>query len=360
MKKKHLKPRTQPFIFTGLWITIWLLGFLGAFQETSLIAAQAEPGAISTIAWKPDGSQLAVGYSDGTLEIRDGQSGTLEQTLVGHTSYITALAWHPTANQLLSGAEGEIFLWDLSTGVSFDLRDSYSTLTTIVRGVSWSADGSQIFASEGSYFLTWDVQTLPPQFQSEQRNQHPIYSFVWNHNRSRVATISLGFVTLRDAGTFSEPEGTIDKGGIGAIAWSPDGNQLVTGDWVGSIKIWDVSSSDFQLERELQPALYDTAEYPQTNIQALQFNAAGTEVYSVAGDGTFVRWDADSGEVLATTHLTAPIYEAVFSPDGTRLAYGGESGVLELVPVHPLLEAEAGAVSAIAWKPDGSPQPTNY
>jgi len=135
----------------------------------------------------------------------------------------------------------------------------------------------------------------------------------------------------------------IDKGGIGSAAWSPNGNQLVTGDWVSSIKIWDVSSSEFQLERELQPALYDRSEYPQTDIKALQFDATGTEVYSVAGDGAFIRWNADSGEVLATAHLTAPIYKAAFSPDGTRLAYGGESGGLEIVPVHQLLEADAGA-----------------
>jgi len=62
VNKKHLKPRTQPFLFTGLWITIWLLGSLGAFQETRLIAAQTEPRTVSAIAWKPDGSPQPTNY----------------------------------------------------------------------------------------------------------------------------------------------------------------------------------------------------------------------------------------------------------------------------------------------------------
>lgn len=306
------------------------------------LPTKTEQGTVSKIAWKPDGSQLAVGYSDGTLEIRDAESGALEQTLTGHTSTITALSWHPTTNQLLSsGAEDELFLWVLDTGFYYDLQESYRPVG-LIRSMSWNADGSQIFASKDTHLLIWDAQPVLPQFQSQQWNEYGIYSFAWNASQSRVATVSVGFVLVRNAATFFEwqPQDMIDNGGAGSAAWSPDGDRLVTGDWISSINIWDVSSGDFRLERQLQPALYDSPEYPQTNIQALQFNPTGTEVYSVAGDGTYIRWDASTGDILASAKLTAPINAAAFSPDGAQLAYGGTSGNLDIVHIPLQITAQ--------------------
>ena len=69
-----------------------------------------------------------------------------------------------------------------------------------------------------------------------------------------------------------------------------------------------------------------------TPVRALHFSSDGSQLSSIAADGTFRTWDTSSGTILQTEQLdTAPIFAAAWSPDGTALAYGGSEGVVILV-----------------------------
>jgi WD40 repeat protein len=86
-----------------------------------------------------------------------------------------------------------------------------------------------------------------------------------------------------------------------------------------------------------------------STIQSIVFSSDGTRLTSVSADGTLRTWNADAGQVVDTSQLAgAPIYAAEFSPDGTRLAYGGESGTLEIIATLTLTPgAEPGRMSRI-------------
>lgn len=169
----------------------------------SLVSATASLARhVSQIAWKPDGSALAVGYSDGMLEIRNGSTGELQQTLIGHSNYITTLAWHPTANELLSGSDGQLFLWNLSTHESLDFQSIYDLTYSPVDRITWNEDGSRIFVSSDISLLIWDASTSPPQFVSQKRYVGRMYDVAWSPDWSQVATHLLGDVILLDPVTF--------------------------------------------------------------------------------------------------------------------------------------------------------------
>jgi WD40 repeat protein len=143
-------------------------------------------------------------------------------------------------------------------------------------------------------------------------------------------------VILRDPLTYEYLE-QVEDGGNGTLAWSPDGQWLAASDWVGGIRMWNVSAGTFQQERIIQPAIYEIPDQPAIPIVVLQFNQTGTELLSVSSNGIFTGFDANTGNILQTRQLSeAPIYAASFSPDGALLAYGSEQGTLEILSIAAL------------------------
>lgn len=150
----------------------------------------------------------------------------------------------------------------------------------------------------------------------------------------------------RDPGAFALRE--FSNYPIG-VAFSPDGDQLATGDAAGMVKIFDSRTGG--LVQELKG-------HSQA-VWTVAWNPAGTRLASGGNDATARIWDVATGtEIRQLTGHTNRVSDVVWSPDGTQLAtvsldatvktWNAETG-------NPLrtMTGHTGEIRGVDWSSDG-------
>ena len=68
---------------------------------------------MTSVAWSPDGSQLASASGDKTVRIWDASTGQEVSQLQGHSDCVWSVAWSPDGSQLASAsADKTVLIWD--------------------------------------------------------------------------------------------------------------------------------------------------------------------------------------------------------------------------------------------------------
>ena len=95
-------------------------------------------GGVCSVVWSPDGTRIASGGSDKTVQVWDAATGKNLLTYAEHTDRVAGVAWSPDSKRIASGSwDGTVQVWDVATGVSlFGDHRPYMVLA-----VAWSPDG---------------------------------------------------------------------------------------------------------------------------------------------------------------------------------------------------------------------------
>jgi WD40 repeat protein len=133
-----------------------------------------------------------------------------------------------------------------------------------------------------------------------------------------------------------------------AMALSPGGKTVVTGNMDGAVKLWNVDTGK---------VIKKWTEHICTgSVRSVYWSPDGGRVVSGSEDGMFSVWDIESGETIIGPINAGEFMNAVcYSPDGKMIATGGHGLKIWNANSGELLKTLEGGVdvTCLAWTSDG-------
>jgi WD40 repeat protein len=324
------------------------------------------------LAFSPDGTRLAMGTIEGVLEVWDTRAGEKIQTFKGHFGGVRALVFSPDGKRLATGgADGTLRVWDLigqrdtlsipnpdgalgfpdlsPDGRTLMYRYSrndgvrlWDTTTGQPRGgpirlaktlihSAWSAHGERLYLVDGTNTITViDVASanVVRTFQIDADQDQLRFAFSPDekccaHSSGPGAKV-IKVRNFRTGAHLHTLKGLDER--VHDLVFSPDGSRLLAADVGGTLKIWELATG-----REVA-----ATKIGGIYMNGIEFSPDGKRVAVVGNLSRLLSGEArildaeNLREVWSLRGHTLNVTDAVFSPDGERLATSSADRTIRL------------------------------
>jgi len=263
---------------------------------------------VLAVSFRPDGTQLASGSSDGTVRVWDVASGA-EVAVLEPSFEVVSVAYRPDGARLAAASrDDKVYIWDAETGAEL----LAITLPDLANAIAYSPDGARIASAHVDGMVrVWDADT-----------------------GAAVATLEGHESTVR------------------SVAYSPDGRLIASGGEDSSAIVWDAATGAQRFQMPHPDWVRSVAFSPDSALLV------------TGGDDEIVRvWRADTGAAVAELLGHTDWVRAVaFSPDGTQIASGDDAAVVRVwqsdgsggFSEAATFRGHMDWVRAVAFSPDGT------
>jgi WD40 repeat protein len=323
---------------------------------------------VNAVAYSPDGRTLATAAGDGTLRLREADTGQEVRILGGHpgrirlqgrrpdgTVYflggVTAAAYSRDGRRLASGgADGTIRVRDPESGRElFAIAPAHRSAVT---GVAFSPNGKLLASSSWDRTVCiWNAET-GRKLHTLPGHQREVMSVAFSPKGDILASGSWDrTVRLWDPETGAEVRrltGQVRQ--YDSVAFSPDGKLLAASsnpfDVSGEVTVFDTATGNEKMT--LKGHIY--------GVYQVAFSPRGDRIATVGCEGAAKVWETQTGEELLTFQPTSEkLHCLAWDPDGRRIALGSRHSMVyvldsTLPDERLLLQREAYFVACLLYE----------
>ncbi len=255
--------------------------------------ASVGPGYTQGMDQSPDGTLLAVGLKEGSVDVIDLRSGASCARFSAPSGRALDVEFGPDGTEIAVGSDAPCAtIWDPRTGTKRrDMEMPSGATPTHAMRVAWSTSGSLLAASSGEdAVLIHDAHSgrinMALATPGEGRPWHLRF---FNHDRSLCTSHDSGRVIVWDVSSgrrvreFVGHQSTVHN-----FVLSRDESRLFTGGRDNTVRVWDTETGQ----------CYLTLRGHRLNVKSMGWSASDGTLWSASDEGQFRWWrvDAASGE----------------------------------------------------------------
>jgi len=307
------------------------------WERTWILSGHSQK--VNSVVYSTNGDRIVSGCEDSTVRVWDITTGYCLYTFIGHTGSIQGMAYSPQGTMIASrDNHGAVRLWDAESG------DFLSIISEGVSAMAFSPKGDNVaFGCDDCRVRLWD--TGSEEFRS-----------ILIGHASGISTIAYSvhgdLISMDGGGALRVWE--VESGGCrrilngyGSAALSPKGNQIAFHKVSSKkgVELWDIGTGTYV--RRLSghnEAICSVAYSPQ-----------GDQILTSDGGMAVQLWDVETGKCRQTmTGHTAGVTKLLFSPKGDYIASASYDKTLRLWNVgsgfsHQISKCHSGGVVGLKY-----------